>query len=310
MQSSVSLSARSFSLAAHFIQRLKETPLLWGWLLVGLVISLLVEGWQGLGLAFVNLVLLGLYVLLIRWMTPRQPPAALVKRPRLELILALVLLGLVLVIQLFDFGVWQLQPLQGWVRGVFQSVNLAVNGLNLPVWARQSVFLAVSSTLKQLIFTLLLFFLLGYSRKAMGLTRPHWKLTGLLLAIPAAFGLLTGVLLRAPLPQVLGLYLIGIFINALPEELFFRGMLLSRLVKVFANPLNALVISALLFNLIHVPIELSQGAAPLSAVLSVFSIGSPTGLLWGYLYLRTRSILPGMFWHAANGHLGFLFMEF
>ena len=70
------------------------------------------------------------------------------------------------------------------------------------------------------------------------------RLAAVLVGITAAFGLLTGVLLRAPLGQVLGLYAIGILINALPEELFFRGMLLPRLEKIFSNPLNALVISA------------------------------------------------------------------
>lgn len=119
----------------------------------------------------------------------------------------------------------------------------------------------------------------------------------------------TGDLLRASLGQVLTLYGIGIFINALLEELFFRGLLLSRMEKVFANPLNALVISALLFNVIHIPLEIRQGGLPITAMLGIFCVDYPTGLLWGYLYLRTRSILPGMFWHAANGRLGFIFMD-
>jgi membrane protease YdiL (CAAX protease family) len=122
-------------------------------------------------------------------------------------------------------------------------------------------------------------------------------------------GLATGVLTRAPPVQVLTLYGVGILVNALPEELYFRGFLLPRLEKAFDNPLNGLVLSALLFNALHVPIEMSHGASPLAAVLGIVSIGYPSGLIWGYLYLRTRSILPGTLWHAANGKLGFLMMD-
>ena len=111
---------------------------------------------------------------------------------------------------------------------------------------------------------------------------------------------------QAPLGQTLVLFAIGIFINALPEELFFRGMLLPRLETVLQNPLNALVVSAWLFNAMHIPIALHNGASLPEAVLGVFSIGLPIGLIWGYLYLRTRSLMPSVLWHAANDRLGYL----
>lgn len=308
MQSELTLSARSYALAFHIWMRLKETPLLLGWLVTGLLVTLLLEGWVGLGMGLVNLLLLGLYVLLIRRMTSGEP-AQPIKRPRLELAVALTILALVMAVQLLDFGVWTISPWHGWVSGFFARLNQWVYGLSLPGWAQPGVFSAVSSTIKQLLPTLLAFCLLGCGRQAMGLARPHWRLTAVLVGITAVFGLLTGVLLRTPLVQVVGLYGIGILINALPEELFFRGLLLSRLEKFSTNPLNALVISALLFNAVHVPLEISRGAPVLTAVLGIFRVDYPTGLLWGYLYLRTRSILPGMFWHTANGHLGFLFWD-
>ncbi|NLG97156.1 MAG: CPBP family intramembrane metalloprotease [Chloroflexi bacterium] len=309
MQSGLTLSARSYALASHIWMRLKETPLLLGWLVTGLLLTLLLEGWMALGMGLVNLLLLGLYVLLIRWMTSGEPAQQPIKRPRLELAAALAIFVLVMVVQLLDFGVWTASPWQGWVRGFFAGLNQWVYTLNLADWAKPGFFSAVSSTIKQLLPTLLVIFLLGCGQHAVGLARPHWRLTAVLVGITAIFGLLIGVLLRAPLVQVVGLYGIGIFINALPEELFFRGLLLSRLEKFFSNPLNALVISALLFNAVHVPIEIRNGVPPLTAVLGIFCTDYPTGLLWGYLYLRTRSILPGMFWHAANGRLGFIFMD-
>lgn len=309
MQPELTLTARTYALAAHFWTRLKETPLLLGWLAAGLLVTLLLEGWVGLGLGLINLVILGLYVLLIRRMTAGKPVSQSGKLVWPQLALGLALFALLMAVQLLDFGVWTIQPWQGWVRSLFSSVHRWVFSSNLPQWAQPAVFNAVSSTIKQLFPTLMVLFLFGIFREVVGLARPHWRLTAVLVGITAVLGLFTGVLLRAPQGQTLALYGIGIFINALPEELFFRGRLLSRLEKVFSNPLNALVISALLFNAIHVPLEISNGASPLTAALGIFRIEYPTGLLWGYLYLRTRSILPGMFWHAANGRLGFLFMD-
>ena len=308
---SIPFWSRVTATPANFLRYLKQTPLLLGWLVIGPLIALYLDGVNGLLQALINLVLIGVYALIIHRMTPTPPPAELVKRPRLELTLALGLLAVTILIQFIDLDVWKVQPLYGWMRVFFATIYRGIDSLQaIPALFREELFWAVSTTVKQLLPALFVFALLGYGRRVMGLARPHWKLTGVLLGITAAFGLLTGVLTRAPLPEVLGLYLIGIFINALPEELFFRGMLLPRLEKMLANPLNALVISAVLFNAIHVPIEMNHGASLVEALLGVFSTDYPSGLIWGYLYLRTRSILPGMLWHAANGHFGFILMDF
>lgn len=294
------------SYKAHLL----KTPLLLGWLLLGPVVAVVVEGWVGLAFCLINMVLLAVYAMIIRTITPNPPMPEPVKRPRLELGLALGLLAVTILVQLLDFEVWNIQPIQGQVRGFFANLARGVYEMErLPDWAQQDVFMAFSTTIKQLIPTMLLFLFLGYGPRSMGLARPHWKLTGILVGLTAVFGAATGYLFRAPLDQTLILYIIGFLINALPEEVFFRGMLLPRLEKVFVNPLNALVISALCFNLIHVPIDLYHGRSLHIAVLEVFSTGFPSGLIWGYLYLRTRSIVPGMFWHAAFGVLGFALMS-
>lgn len=297
-------------IARHFLRHLRETPLLLSWLAAGPLLALALEGWTGFAFGLINLVLIGGYALLIRRMTPNAPAPLPVKRPRLELGIALALLAIFFATQLLDFGVWTVQPWSGWVRGTFASLFRATAGIpGIPTWALTDVYLAFSSTIKKLIPTLLVFALLGYGRSGMGLKRPHWALSSVLVGLTALFGLATGVLLRAPLYQVLALYVVGILVNALPEELFFRGLLLPRLEKLVANPLNALVISALCFNAMHVPIQIMNGVDPLRAILGIFRIGYPSGLIWGYLYLRTRSILPGTLWHAANGNLGFLMMS-
>ena len=78
---------------------------------------------------------------------------------------------------------------------------------------------------------------------------------------------------------------------------------------VLKNSINALVIVAILFNLLHVPSELARGMSIYQALLSGFSIVYPSGLIWGYLYLKTRSIVPGVIWHTSNTIFGIIFLN-
>ncbi len=193
-----------------FKARLLQTPLLLGWLLIGPLTAPFNDGWSGFTFGLINIFLIGTYAIFIRWMTPDAPPPAKVKRPRLELTLALILFGMFMVVQLFDFDVWTIEPWHSWIRGLFIGVNRSVAGISaIPQWALQDVYLAVSSTIEQLIPTLLVFLLLRYCHKDMGFAHPHWKLTTVLMGVTAIFGLFTGVLIRAPLVEVLGLYLVA-----------------------------------------------------------------------------------------------------
>jgi membrane protease YdiL (CAAX protease family) len=295
----------------HFWKRLKETPILLVWLIIGPLVAYYLHGGLGLIFGVINIGLLGLYAFVIRQMTQKPVTPVEVKRPGVELIISLVMLVFFILVQLFDFDVLRVQPVYGWVKLLLQKVYIGVNDWAIfPEWIKQDVFLAVSSSIKKLIPTILVLFILGYRCAGMGFTKPHWRLTGILVASTALFGILTGLFSNAPLWYVPLFYLVGIFVNALPEELFFRGFLLSRLEKANKNPLNALVISAILFNLMHVPISIYHGTTLGDSLLSIISIGYPIGLIWGYLYMRTRSIFPGVFWHAANGNLGFMMMSF
>jgi len=295
--------------AGHYRQRLLETPLLRGWLIVGPIVALVIRGPLGLALSVGNLALIAIYAVLIRAFTlhPGEPPC--IRRPWTELSLVLALTLLLLCVQLLDFGLWHLQPWQRWVSGFFAAISGGVQASGVPGWLRQDAFLAISSTLKQTLPAILLLAAIGGTRNARALAKPYWRLTGALIGLTAVFGLASGVLLRLPLYQTLALYLVGMLINALPEELLVRGMLLPRLERALANPLNALVVSALLFNALHVPIAVLQGASPLEAIAGVFSLAYPSGLIWGYLYLCTRSIVPGVLWHAANMNLGFVLLD-
>jgi membrane protease YdiL (CAAX protease family) len=81
-----------------------------------------------------------------------------------------------------------------------------------------------------------------------------------------------------PITQVLGLFLIGLLVNGLPKELMSRGLLQRRLEAVTRHSLNTLVLSAWLFNAIHIPSAIDHGTPPLTASLDVFSLLQPTGL--------------------------------
>jgi len=43
----------------------------------------------------------------------------------------------------------------------------------------------------------------------------------------------------------------------------------------------------------HISIEMTNGISPVLALLDALNIAYPNGLIWGYLYLRTLSIVPG-----------------
>jgi len=95
----------------------------------------------------------------------------------------------------------------------------------------------------------------------------------------------------------------------LPEELIFRGYLLPRFEAVLKNKINALIVVSLLFNMLHIPSNLAQGSDVYKSLLMSFGMFQPTGLIWGYLYLKTRSIVPGVIWHTSFPILGLIFIS-
>lgn len=74
------------------------------------------------------------------------------------------------------------------------------------------------------------------------------------------------------------------------EEICFRGIVLSGLLKTRCRPWLAILISTLLFALLH-----GLGANFVTAILF--------GILIGWLYWRTGSIIPGIIIHITNNSL-------
>lgn len=74
------------------------------------------------------------------------------------------------------------------------------------------------------------------------------------------------------------------------EELVFRGAILGHLLKKWKNPTHAILISSLVFGLVHGNLEQS----PFAFIL---------GLALGWIYYRTGSLLPCMMMHFVNNGL-------
>lgn len=92
----------------------------------------------------------------------------------------------------------------------------------------------------------------------------------------------------------IGYVVIGI-LAPFAEEVVFRGAILRKLLGMMDEKRHwvAITISALVFGLVH--LNIPQG-------IHAFLIG----LLLGWMYYRTRSILPGILFHWVNNSVAFI----
>lgn len=93
--------------------------------------------------------------------------------------------------------------------------------------------------------------------------------------------------------EPMGYLAIGL-LAPLAEELVFRGAILRKLLGIFSEKWHwiAIVISALIFGAVH-------GNVP------QFIHATLIGLLLGWMYYRTKSILPGVMFHWVNNTVAY-----
>jgi membrane protease YdiL (CAAX protease family) len=89
-----------------------------------------------------------------------------------------------------------------------------------------------------------------------------------------------------------GFIIAAVLIAPIGEEIIFRGMITKLLLKEY-RPAKAILISALIFGIIHL-----NPAQILGAFVA--------GLLFGWLYYKTRSVIPGIILHFINNGLSVL----
>lgn len=80
------------------------------------------------------------------------------------------------------------------------------------------------------------------------------------------------------------------FINAFVEELFFRGLVISLLLKFLNNIILVILISSLIFALYHIPVFKWQ--------LWQASLAFFLGIVLGTLYIQTNSLIIVWFAHG------------
>ena len=93
-----------------------------------------------------------------------------------------------------------------------------------------------------------------------------------------------------------GYLVIGLF-APLVEELVFRGAVLRELLRWKRNPWIGIAISAVLFAIIH----MNPAQMPHAFLI---------GLLLGWMYYRTDSIVPGVVYHWVNNTVAYVLYNF
>ena len=101
-------------------------------------------------------------------------------------------------------------------------------------------------------------------------------------------------MLKGMMQNNMGFVAVAILVP-IAEEMVFRGAILRRLLDLTGNEKRwiAIVTSAALFGLVHG--NMLQG-------LNAFAMG----LMLGWMYVRTRSIVPGVVMHLTNNSLAFI----
>ena len=88
-------------------------------------------------------------------------------------------------------------------------------------------------------------------------------------------------------------YLVVGLLAPLAEEMVFRGAILRSLLRWKTNPWVGIIISAILFAVIH----MNPAQMPHAFLI---------GLLLGWMYYRTDSIVPGVVYHWINNTVAYV----
>ena len=93
-----------------------------------------------------------------------------------------------------------------------------------------------------------------------------------------------------------GYFIIGL-LAPLVEELVFRGAILRALLRWKSNPWIGIIISAVMFSAIH----MNPAQMPHAFLI---------GILLGWMYYRTDSIVPGVVYHWVNNTIAYVLFAF
>lgn len=119
-------------------------------------------------------------------------------------------------------------------------------------------------------------------------------------AIALPVGLLSGFLhwppSKSPTTVQVATHFVGLFIGvALPEELFFRGLLQNGLERTLRRPWLALLLASLAFGLMH-----WNNAGDLRTKLLYCALASVAGLFYGWAYRRSGGLIAAILVHTLT----------
>jgi membrane protease YdiL (CAAX protease family) len=130
----------------------------------------------------------------------------------------------------------------------------------------------------------------------------------LIMTVPAAFyggtmqKILNGSLKLQWLPGLLGISFVHkLFYSGLHEEFFYRGFVQSRLGAAFNSEWQGLVAASLYFGLFHTMGNQLWGynAGLMGGFTESMFVQTFHGLVFGMLWMRTKSIIPGVIVHSG-----------
>lgn len=189
-------------------------------------------------------------------------------------------------------------------------VSFMVQGIWMLVMGKDQVMNATGMIITMALFsiiTMAIFLMAKWS-----VVSRHWVRTRpwfvLFWCVVAALGaLVPSVWLQEHMPELpnlvegefdmimkdrMGYFVVGL-LAPLAEEMVFRGAILRSLLRWKSNPWIGIVISAILFAVIH----MNPAQMPHAFLI---------GLLLGWMYWRTDSIVPGVVYHWVNNTVAYI----
>ena len=189
-------------------------------------------------------------------------------------------------------------------------VSMLVQGVWMLVMGKESAMNATGMIITMAVFSMLTMVVFLWAKWSV--VSRHWVRTRpwfvLFWCVLAALGaLIPSVWIQEHMPELPNIvegefdmimkdrwgYLVVGLLAPLAEEMVFRGAVLRSLLRWKENPWIGIVISAVLFAVIH----MNPAQMPHAFLI---------GLLLGWLYYRTDSIVPGVVYHWVNNTVAYV----
>ena len=200
-------------------------------------------------------------------------PPLQVRRPRLELAVALGLAVVWILYRLGEYGHLYTIPTFG-LKNSCGSIS------ETPIPKMIEMFLV----------PLLFLIALKYSLKAIGFSfdKYSWLAALLPIIVLIVYGLTNHPLRSFAISSAC--YFFG---AGLPEEFLYRAFIQTRFEAIVRRPLWAVWLASFAFGISHVPIDLAGSLIHWQgALLTAFTYQMTVGFALGYAYMRTRNVLP------------------